>query len=93
MAESLHYGYFNDYQCFNVGVFLQERFYPNVNTKFRQVPNMRVWERPTFDFLESVTMRIEEKHGRLSVTDVTKADYDRKKEIILNKIESGPHFR
>jgi hypothetical protein len=54
---------------------------------------MSFWERPTFDFLESVTMRIEEKHGRLSVTAVTKAEYAENKEIIFNKIEAGAHFR
>jgi hypothetical protein len=38
-------------------------------------------------------MRIEEKHGRLSVTVVTKADYDKNKEFLLSRIEEGPHFR
>lgn len=54
---------------------------------------MDIWERPTFDFLESVAMRIEEKHGRLSVTVVTKADYDKNKEFFLSRVEDGPHFR
>lgn len=54
---------------------------------------MDIWERPTFDFLESVSMRIEEKHGRLSVTVVTKSDYDQNKEFILNRIDEGPHFK
>ena len=71
----------------------QEKFYPTARAKFAQVPNMDIWERPTFDFLESVAMRIEEKHGRLSVTVVTKADYDQNKEFILKRIEDGPHFR
>lgn len=70
-----------------------EKFYPTARAKFAQVPNMDVWERATFDFLESVAMRIEEKHGRLSVTVVTKADYDQNKQFILNRIEEGPHFR
>ena len=72
---------------------LQERYYPIARTKFAQVPNMDIWERPTFDFLESVAMRIEEKHGRLSVNVVTKADYDKNKERILNRVEDGPHFK
>ena len=63
-----------------------ERFYPVARSKFAQVPNMDVWERPTFDFLESVTMRIEEKHGRLPVTSTSKSDYEANKEFILNKI-------
>merc|ERR1712008_152563 len=70
-----------------------EKFYSTARAKFAQVPNMDIWERPTFDFLESVAMRIEEKHGRLSVTVVTKADYDKNKEFLLSRIEDGPHFR
>jgi len=70
-----------------------EKFYATARAKFAQVPNMDIWERPTFDFLESVAMRIEEKHGRLSVTVVTKNDYDQNKEFILKRIEDGPHFR
>ena len=70
-----------------------EKFYPIARAKFAQVPNMDLWERATYDFLESVAMRIEEKHGRLSVTNITKADYDSNKEFILNRIEDGPHFR
>ena len=54
---------------------------------------MDVWERPTFDFLESVAMRIEEKHGRLTVTVITKADYEKNKEFILSRIVDGAHFR
>ena len=61
--------------------------------KFSQVPNMDIWKTPTFDFLESVAMRIEQKHGRLSVTNATKMDYDKNKEKILKKIEDGPHFK
>jgi len=70
-----------------------EKFYPIARAKFAQVPNMDLWERATYDFLESVAMRVEEKHGRLSVTNITKADYDSNKEFILNRIEDGPHFR
>lgn len=70
-----------------------EKFYPIARAKFAQVPNRDVWERPTFDFLESVAMRIEEKHGRLSVTNITKSDYDQNKEFILARIEDGQHFR
>ena len=70
-----------------------EKFYPIARAKFAQVPNMDLWERPTYDFLESVAMRIEEKHGRLSVTNITKSDYDSNKEFIFNRIEDGPHFR
>ncbi len=54
---------------------------------------MDLWERPTYDFLESVTMRIEEKHGRLAVTVVTADDFQRNKNEIIRKIEDGPHFR
>ena len=70
-----------------------EKFYPIANGKFAQVPNIDIWERATFDFLESVAERIEEKHGRLSVTVVTKSDYVMNKESILTKIEDGPHFK
>ena len=57
------------------------------------MPNMEVWKTPTFDFLEGVAQKIEQKHGRLSVTNATKTDYDQNKEKILDRIESGPHFR
>jgi len=70
-----------------------EKFYPIARAKFAQVPNMDIWERATYDFLESVAMRIEEKHGRLSVTVITKSDYDQNNEFIFNRIEDGPHFR
>ena len=74
--------------------FLQEKFYPIAFGKFNQVPNMDVWKKPTFDFLEGVAMRIEQKHGRLSVTNATKIDYDQRKEEIFQNIERhGPHFK
>merc|ERR1712012_633750 len=69
------------------------KFYPLARSKFAQVPNMDVWKTPTFDFLEGVAQKIEQKHGRLSVTNATKTDYDQNKEKILDRIESGPHFR
>lgn len=54
---------------------------------------MDVWKKPTFDFLESVAMRIEQKHGRLSVTNATKIDFDQRKKEIIHDIEAGPHFK
>merc|ERR1719150_572488 len=54
---------------------------------------MDVWKKPTFDFLEGVAMRIEQKHGRLSVTNATKIDFDQRKKEIIHDIEAGPHFK
>jgi hypothetical protein len=68
-----------------------EKFYSTAHKKFDLEPNIEKWEQLTFDFLESVSRKIEEKHGRLSVTVVTKADYD--KQLFASRIEDGPHFR
>lgn len=55
---------------------------------------MRVWESPTFDFLESVVLRIETRSGRLKPTVVASEDeYDRDAETIVRRIDGGPHFR
>lgn len=70
-----------------------EKFYPIAFGKFNQVPNMDVWKKPTFDFLEGVAMRIEQKHGRLSVTNATKIDFDQRKKEFIHNIEAGPHFK
>ena len=70
-----------------------EKFYPTAHEKFDLEPNLEKWEQLTFDFLESVARKIEEKHGRLSVTVVTKADYDIQKQLFASRIEDGPHFR
>ena len=70
-----------------------EKFYSTAHKKFDLEPNIENWQQLTFDFLESVARRIEEKHGRLSVTVVTKADYDKNKQLFVSTIEDGPHFR
>ena len=70
-----------------------EKFYSTAHQKFDLEPNLEKWEQLTFDFLESVARKIEEKHGRLSVTVVTKADYDIQKQLFASRIEDGPHFR
>jgi hypothetical protein len=46
----------------------QKRYFPKAHGKFIQVKNMKAWEGPTFDFLESVAMRIETRNGRLNPT-------------------------
>ncbi len=57
------------------------------------MPNTNVWERVTFDFLDSVASRIEGKNGRMTSTVVTKADFDVKKEQLYKRIDEGNHFR
>ena len=71
-----------------------EKFYPTAYSKFAHEPNMEIWEQLTFDFLETVARRIEEKHGRLPVTVVTKADYDKNSlEFFVSRIDDGAHFK
>jgi hypothetical protein len=72
----------------------QKRFFPKAYAKFNQVPNKDAWKKPTFDFLESVIMRIETRNGRLNPTIVSsKEAYDQEPQQFLRAIENGTHFR
>ena len=73
---------------------LQEHFFPIAFEKFSKIRNVHEWEAATFDFLESVALRIETKNGRLVPTVVaSEHDFNRDAEKIVEKIEAGPHFR
>jgi hypothetical protein len=56
--------------------------------------NLKVWETPTFDFLESVAMRIETRNGRLEPTILKSIElYKEDQEHVLTTIDNGQHFR
>jgi hypothetical protein len=68
-------------------------FFPVAYSKFSKVPNIRVWASETFDFLEGVILRIENRKGRLCPTIVGSEDvYDRDAEEIVRIIDNGPHI-
>ena len=52
-----------------------ESFFPTVRVKFAKVPNIKHWQTPAFDFLESVCLRIETKFGRQKVITVQGTEY------------------
>jgi hypothetical protein len=67
-------------------------YFPIASKMFSKVPNTNVWERPTFDFLESVAMRIEEKGGRMVPKVVAGEDVFRTRyQDIKDDIEDGNH--
>ena len=73
-----------------------KRFYPTAYKKFSKgtVPKVESWNSKTFQFLESVIMRIENKNGRLRPQVVASdATYQKTRANIRRKIETGQHFR
>ena len=77
-----------------LALLFQKRFYPVAYLKFQKVPNTYKWHNETFDFLESVVMRIENKNGRLQPQVVASDSvYKTNRENIRNRIEKGLHFR
>ena len=72
----------------------QERHFGIARRKFSKVQNRRFWEKPTYDFLDSVINRIEFKYGRLSPLIVESEDTFLKEEkSILITIENMEHPR
>ena len=52
-----------------------ESFFPTVRRKFAKVPNIKYWQSPAYDFLESVALRIETKFGREKIVTVQGMEY------------------
>ncbi len=70
------------------------KYFPIASQKFAKVPNQTVWERSTYDFLESVAIKIEETGGRLDPKVVNGEDLFRENyESIKADIENGNHCR
>lgn len=70
-----------------------KRFFPRAFSKFAEVANLRLWESPTFDFLESVILRIETRGGRLVPTVVkSETEFENDFVKIINSIDNGPHL-
>lgn len=62
--------------------------------KFAKVPNMKVWEQASFDFLESIIRQIESKYGRLKPLVVSSMEkFNAERGDLLKKIEESEHFR
>ena len=81
----------SSWACF---FFLQRLFFPTVHAKFSLVANQALWQKPTFDFLESVVSQIEARFGRLNPTVLkSKEMFDRDPQHIRRTIYNGPHHR
>ena len=73
---------------------MQKRYFPIVAKKFARIPNMKIWEIQTFDFIESIARRIEEKYGRLKPYVIKgEGKFNETRMSILKDIEAGQHFR
>lgn len=73
---------------------IQDKFFPNARSKFAKVPNRRFWERPTYDYLDSVINRIEFKYGRRTPLVVENPElFEQQRTFILRKVESSEHAR
>jgi len=71
-----------------------ECFFPIVRRKFAKVPNLGVWEKSTFNHLDSVITRIEARLGRLNPWVVLGRHFlNIEMEGIRKVIESGKHFK
>ena len=70
------------------------KYFPTASKLFDKVPNQHVWERSTYDFLESVAMRIEEKGGRMVPKVVNGEDNFRKNYTSMKEdVENGEHCK
>jgi hypothetical protein len=70
------------------------KYFPTASKMFAKVPNQSVWQRPTYDFLESVAMRIEEKSGRMVPKVVSgEENFKNNYEKIKAEIENGEHCK
>merc|ERR1712029_777753 len=72
-----------------------DRYYPVVYQKFQKVPDTHKWRNETFDFLESVVMRIENKNGRLKPQVVASEEcYTKTRTSIRTRIfKNIKHFK
>ena len=71
-----------------------EAFFPIARRKFSRVPNLGLWQKPTFNHLESVVARIETKLGRLKPWVVMGNHFlNIEMEEIRATVEEGKHFR
>eukprot|EP00094_Tigriopus_californicus_P012109 TCALIF_11701-PB protein Name:"Similar to CG7065 Uncharacterized protein CG7065 (Drosophila melanogaster)" AED:0.08 eAED:0.08 QI:4647/1/0.93/1/0.71/0.66/15/0/864 len=92
-----------DFQAFNLisdVLSAEHRFeylktnFPLAGAKFAVVPNIRVWEQQTLNFLESCALRIQTRFGRLKPIVVTGEQYFiDNKHSIYKSIQNGTHFR
>ena len=70
------------------------KYFPTASKLFDKVPNQHVWERSTYDFLESVAMRIEEKGGRMAPKVVNgEENFRNNYKKMKNDIETGEHIK
>ena len=71
-----------------------ESFFPIAARKFAKVPNLGVWQKATFNHLESVIARIETKLGRLKPWIVVGTHFlNIEMEAIRATVEAGQHFK
>ena len=71
-----------------------ESFFPIARRKFSKVPNLGVWQKSTFNHLESVIARIETKLGRLKPWIVGGTHtLNIEMEGIRATVEAGQHFK
>ena len=71
-----------------------ESFFPIARSKFAKVPNLSVWEKSSFEHLDSVVTRIEARLGRLKPWVVQgRHFFNMEVESIRKVVEAGNHFK
>ena len=71
-----------------------ECFFPIARRKFAKVPNLGVWERSTFNHLDSVVTRIEARLGRMKPWVVLGRHFlNIEMEGVRKVVETGSHFK
>ena len=83
--------------CPSVGIatpFFQRKFFPAAHRKFARVPNLQIWRSATFDFLESVAQRIENRHGRMRPMVIPSQErFEAGRAELVAMVEEAEHFR